>query len=146
MVQQFKVRHILIKLSALFTDREAKTKAETIYQQTQDGIDFKELARDYSEDIGSKQSGGDLGWSRPGQFLPAFEQVMTTTPVGRISKPFRSEFGWHILKVDARRTEDMFNVVKRNQVVSILRQRRFQDELQQWIKELREEAYIEVLI
>ncbi len=57
-----------------------------------------------------------------------------------------SEFGWHILKVDATRTQDMFDVVKRNQVVSILRQRRFQDELQQWIKELREEAYIEILI
>jgi peptidyl-prolyl cis-trans isomerase SurA len=146
MVKQFKVRHILIKLSALFTDREAKTKADTIYQQAEDGVDFKELARDYSEDISSKQSGGDLGWSRPGQFVPAFEQVMKATPVGRTSEPFRSEFGWHILKVDARRTKDMFNVVKRNQVVSILRQRRFQDELQQWIKELREEAYIEVLI
>ncbi len=146
MVKQFKVRHILIKPSALFTDKEAKTKADTIYQKIVDGADFEELAREYSEDIGSKQSGGDLSWSRPGQFAPAFEKAMQTTPIGQISDPFRSEFGWHILKVDATRTEDMFDVVKRNQVVSILRQRRFQDELQQWIKELREEAYIEVLI
>jgi peptidyl-prolyl cis-trans isomerase SurA len=146
MVKQFKVRHILIKPSALFTDKEAKTKADTIYQKIVDGADFEELAREYSEDIGSKQSGGDLSWSRPGQFVPAFEKAMQTTPIGQISDPFRSEFGWHILKVDATRTEDMFDVVKRNQVVSILRQRRFQDELQQWIKELREEAYIEVLI
>jgi len=130
----------------LFTDKEAKAKADTIYQKIVIGTDFKELAREYSEDIGSKQSGGDLSWSRPGQFAPAFEQVMQITPVGQVSEPFRSTFGWHILKVDATRTEDMFDVVKRNQVVSILRQRRFQDELQQWIKELREEAYIEVLI
>lgn len=146
MVKQFKVRHILVKPSALFTDKEAKAKADTIYQKIVIGTDFKELAREYSEDIGSKQSGGDLSWSRPGQFAPAFEQVMQITPVGQVSEPFRSTFGWHILKVDATRTEDMFDVVKRNQVVSILRQRRFQDELQQWIKELREEAYIEVLI
>jgi peptidyl-prolyl cis-trans isomerase SurA len=146
MVKQYKVRHILIKPSALFTDKEAKTKADAIYQKIVDGGDFNELAREYSEDIGSKQSGGDLSWSRPGQFVPAFEKVMQATPIGDISEPFRSDFGWHILKVEATRVEDMFDVVKRNQVVSILRQRRFQDELQQWIKELREEAYIEVLI
>jgi peptidyl-prolyl cis-trans isomerase SurA len=146
MVKRFKVRHILVKPSVLFTDKEAKTKADTIYQQLLDGADFKELAREYSEDIGSKQSGGDLSWSRPGQFVPAFEKVMQATAIGQISEPFRSEFGWHILRVDATRTEDMFDVVKRNQVISILRQRRFQDELQQWIKELREEAYIEILI
>jgi peptidyl-prolyl cis-trans isomerase SurA len=146
MVKRFKVRHILVKPSVLFTDKEAKTKADTIYQQLLDGADFKELAREYSEDIGSKQSGGDLSWSRPGQFVPAFEKVMQATAIGQTSEPFRSEFGWHILRVDATRTEDMFDVVKRNQVISILRQRRFQDELQQWIKELREEAYIEILI
>ena len=146
MVKRFKVRHILVKPSVLFTDKEAKTKADTIYQQLLDGADFKELAREYSEDIGSKQSGGDLSWSRPGQFVPAFEKVMQATAIGQNSEPFRSEFGWHILRVDATRTEDMFDVVKRNQVISILRQRRFQDELQQWIKELREEAYIEILI
>jgi peptidyl-prolyl cis-trans isomerase SurA len=146
MVKRFKVRHILVKPSVLFTDKEAKTKADTIYQQLLDGADFKELAREYSEDIGSKQSGGDLSWSRPGQFVPAFEKLMQATAIGQNSEPFRSEFGWHILRVDATRTEDMFDVVKRNQVISILRQRRFQDELQQWIKELREEAYIEILI
>lgn len=146
MVKQFKVRHILIKPSVLFTDKEAKTKVDTIYQKIAGGADFKEMAREYSEDIASKQSGGDLNWSRPGQFVPAFEKVMQETAIGEVSEPFRSNFGWHILKVDATRTEDMFDVVKRNQVVNILRQRRFQDELQQWIKELREEAYIEVLI
>lgn len=146
MIKQFKVRHILIKPSPLFTDREAKEKAEMIYEELVDGADFQELAREYTEDIGSKQSGGDLDWSRPGQFVPAFEEVMKSTEIGDISKPFRSTFGWHILKVDATRLEDMFDVVKRNQVVSILRQRRFQDELQQWIKELREDAYIEILI
>ncbi len=146
MVKRFKTRHILIKTSVLFTDREAKAKADEIYQELQNGADFLELARKYSEDISNKQDGGDLDWSRPGQFVPVFERTMQSTPVGEISKPFRSRFGWHILKVDDSRTEDMFDVVKRNQVVDILRQRRFQDELDLWIKELRENAYIEVLI
>lgn len=146
MVKRFKSRHILIKTSVLFTDKEAKAKANRIYQELIDGADFVELARKYSEDIGNKQAGGDLDWSHPGQFVPIFEKTMQSTPVGEISKPFRSQFGWHILKVDDSRVDDMFDVVKRNKVVDILRQRRSQDELKLWIEELRENAYIEVLI
>ncbi len=146
MVKRFKTRHILIKTSVLFTDKEAKAKADKIYQELIDGADFIELARKHSEDISNKQVGGDLDWSHPGQFVPAFEKTMQSTPIGEISKPFRSQFGWHILKVDDSRVEDMFDVVKRNQVVDILRQRRSQDELRLWIEELRENAYIEVLI
>ncbi len=146
MVKRFKVRHILITPTELFTEAEAKAKIDGIYQQLRDGANFSELAREYTEDTGSKADGGDVGWSVPGKFVPAFEQTMQETPVGTISKPFRSQFGWHILKVEDTRIEDMFDVVKRNQVVSILRKRRFQDELQLWIQELREDAYVEILI
>jgi len=146
MVERFKTRHILIKTSVLFTDKEAKAKADKVYQELADGADFVELARKYSEDIGNKQAGGDLDWSHPGQFVPIFEKTMQSTPIGEVSKPFRSQFGWHILKVDDSRVDDMFDVVKRNKIVDILRQRRSQDELNLWIEELRENAYIEVLI
>lgn len=146
MVERYKVRHVLIKPTPLFTNAEAKAKIDGLYQQLQDGADFISLAKKHTEDTGSKAEGGDLGWSTPGKFVPAFEKAMKSTPVGQMSQPFRSQFGWHILKVDDSRTEDMFDVVKRNQVVSILRKRRFQDELQLWLQELREDAYVEVLI
>lgn len=146
MVERYKVRHILIKPTTLFTNAEAKAKIDELHQQLLNGADFISLAEKHTEDTGSKADGGDLGWSTPGKFVPAFEKAMKSTPVGQMSQPFRSQFGWHILKVDDSRTEDMFDVVKRNQVVSILRKRRFQDELQLWLQELREGAYVEVLI
>lgn len=145
-VRRYKTRHILVSPSELFTNAEAKAKIDGLYQQLQQGADFIELARKETDDTSSKVSGGDLGWSTPGQFVPEFERTMANTPVGQISEPFRTQFGWHILRVDEVKVEDMFDTVKRNQVANILRQRRFKDELQLWFQELRENAYIEVLI
>ena len=142
-VERSKVRHILVTPTELFTNAEAEQKIDEIYQQLQNGADFIELAKEVTDDTASKLSGGDLDWSTPGQFVPAFEQVMNNTAVGEISEPFRSQFGWHILKIDDRRTEDMFENVKRNQVRNILRNQRLQDELQIWILELRERAFIQ---
>ena len=146
LVQRYKVRHILIKPTELFTDGEAKAKIDGIYRQLSAGADFIATARKFTEDTASKASGGDLGWSTPGQFVPEFERVMADIPVGTVSPPFRSPFGWHILLVEDSKVEDMFETVKRNQVANILRQRRFEDELQLWLQELRENAYVEVLI
>ncbi|MGH1485791.1 MAG: peptidylprolyl isomerase [Cellvibrionaceae bacterium] len=146
MVERHKVRHILIKPTVLFTEKEAKEKIDKLYQQLQNGEDFIEMAKEQTEDTGSKFNGGELGWSTPGQFVPEFEKMMKSTPIGSISKPFRSQFGWHVLKVEDTKVEDMFDRVKRNQVVSILRKRRFQDELQLWLQEIREDAYVEILI
>ena len=145
MVKRYKVRHILIKSSALFTEAEAKAKIDTLHQQLLAGADFAALAKEHTDDTGSKFDGGDLGWSTPGAFVPAFEATMKATPIGRISQPFYSQFGWHILTVEDSKVEDMFDTVKRNRVVNILRQRRFNDELQLWLQELREDAYVEVL-
>lgn len=146
MVNRYKVRHILISPTELFTDAEAKSKIDSIYQEIKNGVDFAELAKKHTEDTSSKAEGGDVGWSTPGKFVPEFEREMVQTPVGEVSKPFRSQFGWHILKVDDSRTDDMYETVKRNQVVGILRQRRFNDELELWLREIREDAYVELLI
>lgn len=145
MVQRYKVRHILIKPTILFTDAEAKAKIDSLYQQLLNGEDFIQLAKQQTEDTSSKFSGGDLGWSTPGTFVPEFEQTMAKTPVGTFSRPFRSQFGWHILRVDDIKVEDMFETVKRNRVAGILRQNRFQDELLLWLQEIRQNAYVEVL-
>ncbi|MFT5421018.1 MAG: peptidyl-prolyl cis-trans isomerase SurA [Candidatus Endobugula sp.] len=145
-VEQHKVRHILVKANKLFTEEEAKEKIDRLYQRLNSGEAFTTLAQENTDDIGSKVDGGNLGWSLPGKFVPSFERTVLATPVGEISKPFLSEFGWHILRVDEKRKKDIFENVKRQQVTKILRRQRFQDELQIWLKELRDNTYVEILI
>lgn len=146
LVEQNHVRHLLIKVSELVTDDEAQDKINQLYQRILNGEDLATLANEHTEDIGSKLNGGDLGWSNPGQFVPEFEKIVNQSSIGELSQPFKSTFGWHILRVEDRRTQDMLETVKRNQVGKLLRQQRFQDELQIWLKELRSNAYVEILI
>jgi peptidyl-prolyl cis-trans isomerase SurA len=142
--QQSKVRHILVKPSAILSDEEAKAKLEKLRQRVLNGEDFAALAKEHSEDIGSMLSGGDLGWSRPGMFVAEFESVMAKMKEGEISEPFRSQFGWHILQVQERRQEDITDDVLRDKAARILTSRRFEDELQIWLREMRDEAYVDI--
>lgn len=143
-VEQTKVRHILVKTSAIRDNDDAYNLLIDLRQQVLDGADFGELAREHSEDIGTMLNGGDLGWSNPGQFVPEFTQAMDNTPVGEISMPFRSQFGWHILRVDGRRQQDMTDQYIRNQAANLLRNRRYEEELQNWRREIRDEAYVDI--
>ncbi len=145
-VNQTKVRHILLKTSAILDDDQAEQKLAAIRQSILDGADFGEQAKQHSEDIGSKLSGGDLGWSSPGQFVPAFEATMENIPVGDISAPFRSQFGWHVLQVQERREEDMTQEAIRHKARNVLMSRRFEDEVQLWIQEMRDNAFIDIKI
>ncbi len=144
-VDQFKVRHILVKSTELFTPQEAETKIKDIHNQLLKKPDFITLAEENTDDIGSKLDGGDLGWSIPGKFVPEFERVMVTTPVGKFSQPFQTQFGWHILLVEDKRQKDIFEQVKRKQVANLIGRQRFQDELQIWLQELRDNASVEIL-
>lgn len=143
-IEQAKVRHILIKPSTILSNEEAQQQLADIRQQIIDGEDFAEMAREHSEDVGSMLSGGDLGWSLPGKFVPAFEAAMDSSDVGEISEPFRSQFGWHILQVEERRQQDMSDTVKRNQARNLLRGRRFEEERINWLREIRDEAYVDI--
>ncbi|MCP8899381.1 peptidylprolyl isomerase [Gilvimarinus xylanilyticus] len=144
LVQQTKARHILIKTSEIMDDQTAQEKLNELKQQIENGADFAELARENSEDIGSMLSGGDLGWANPGTFVPAFETAMGETEIGDIAGPFKSQFGWHILQVVDRRQEDLSDVVIRNKAAQMMRERRFNEELQVWQIELRDNAYIDI--
>ncbi len=144
LVMQNKARHILIKPSAILTDDEARQKLAGIRKQIVNGADFAELAKEHSEDPGSMLSGGSLGWSLPGQMVPEFEQVMNNIPVGEISQPFRSQFGWHILKVDERRDQDMSEEVRTNKARQLLTNQRFEEERTNWLIEIRDQAYVEI--
>ncbi|UZJ42874.1 peptidylprolyl isomerase [Marinimicrobium sp. C6131] len=143
MVEQTKARHILIKTSEIVDDAAAEQKLSELRERILDGESFADLAREHSEDIGSMLQGGDLGWTMPGQMVPAFDQTMNETDVGEVSEPFKSQFGWHILMVEDRREQDMSEQMIRNQAANMLRERRFDEELQTWLAEIREEIYVE---
>ncbi|WP_323814264.1 peptidylprolyl isomerase [Cellvibrio sp. NN19] len=144
LVEQTHARHILIKTSEIMDDAQARQKLLDLKARIEKGEDFGKLARENSEDTGSMLSGGDLGWATPGMFVPEFEEAMGNTPINGITRPFKSQFGWHILQVLERRKEDMSDRMKRNQAANVLRSRRFEEEFQLWLTQIREEAYVEV--
>lgn len=144
LVEQTHARHILVKTSEIMDDAQARQKLLDLRSRIEKGEDFAKLARENSEDTGSMLSGGDLGWSMPGMFVAEFEEAMKNTPINGISRPFKSQFGWHILQVLERRKEDMSDKMKRNQAANVLRARRFDEEFQLWLTQIREEAYVEI--
>lgn len=144
LIEQTKARHILIKTSEIINDTEAFDRLVALRDQIINGADFAALAKENSEDLGSALQGGDLGWANPGQFVPEFEATMGQMAPGEISQPFRSQFGWHILQVLERRKQDMSDTMIKNQAANLLRSRRFEEELQVWLQEIRDEAYVEL--
>ena len=98
----------------------------------------------YSNDTGSARDGGSLGWVSPGMMVPEFEQVMKDTPVGQVSKPFQTQFGWHILQVTDTRQQDMTKEVQERMARQILGERQFDTEVDSWTRELRANAYVEI--
>jgi peptidyl-prolyl cis-trans isomerase SurA len=142
--QQTLLRHILVMPSEIRTNDETAALADDLYRQLLDGADFAEMAIEYSEDPGSALNGGDLGWTSGTEFVPAFQTAMAATATGEISPPFESQYGWHILEVQERREQDMSQEARRNMAMQILHGRRFEEELEKWVKELRDEAFVEV--
>lgn len=141
---QTNVSHILIRPSEIVTSEQALEKAQEIYQRILGGEDFAELAKEFSEDPASALNGGALGWSTPDQFVPQFAEVMSKSEIGETSEPFESEFGWHILLVEDRREQDMSDEARRNMAMDLLFRRRFEEERQEWLKEIRDEAFVEL--
>lgn len=144
LVSQFQTRHILIQPSEVVTLDRAKQMIDNLYNRVKAGEDFSTLAATYSNDTGSARDGGSLGWVSPGVMVPEFEQVMKETPVGQVSKPFQSQFGWHILQVTDTRQQDMTKEVQERMARQILGERQFDTEVDSWARELRANAYVEI--
>ena len=144
-VEQSRVQHILIS-DEQRSEQESEALVREIEERLDAGESFEALAREYSDDPGSAPGGGDLGWVSPGEMVPEFEQTMQETEVGERSMPFRSQFGWHLLQVEDRRMEDIGQEIQRNEARQTLQQRQFELELQNWLREIREEAYVDVKI
>ena len=144
LIRQTDVRHILVKPTEVLNEQAAEDLAVELKARIEAGEEFDELARQYSDDIGSAAEGGELGWTNPGQMVPEFEATMAGTAEGSISQPFRSEFGWHILQVKGRRDKDFSGEVRRNQVAGYIREQKYQEELDAWLRKIREEAFVDI--
>ncbi|MVF13095.1 molecular chaperone SurA [Ketobacter sp. MCCC 1A13808] len=145
MVEQTKTRHILVKPNEIRSESETQHLINEIHDDVvADPEQFPILAKTYSDDPGSAMQGGELGWVNPGTMVPEFEKVMSETQPGGISEPFQSNFGWHILQVEERRRQDMSEEFRRNRARQMLQRRRFDEELDGWLREIRQNAYVEI--
>ncbi len=142
-VNQTHARHILIKPNELTSPGDARIRLEQLRLRLEGGDSFAEMARSNSDDRGSAMQGGDLEWVSPGDFVPEFEEVMNDLKIGEISQPFETQFGIHLLQVLARRDYDGTEEVRRAKARNIIRQRKAEEELQSWLRRLRDEAYVE---
>ena len=143
-IEQTRVRHVLIQPNEIRSNQESEDLAGTLREEITDGRDFEEVAKLYSNDPGSALSGGDLGWSRQGVFVPEFEQMMNNTGINEISQVFRSSHGYHFLEVTGRRVEDFSERFKIGQAENYLRNQKFDEELDTWLREIRDEAFVEI--
>lgn len=143
-ITQTRARHILVRLSPQVTQQTALRRLADYKQRIERGeAGFAQLAREFSED-GSAPQGGDLGWANPGQFVPEFEQVMNQLAVGKISDPFVSRFGAHLMQVTDRRQAQIDARQQRELAVNALRERKFDQAYEEWAREIRSQAYIEM--
>lgn len=143
-INETKIRHILIKPSEILTDSQAQEKITELRERIENGEDFAALARQFSEDIGTASEGGDLGWTSPGQMVPEFENSAEITDIGAISAPLRTQFGWHILEVLERRVRDVTEDMRRAQINEFLHSRKYQEELDAWLRKIRDEAFVDI--
>ncbi|MGZ8209058.1 MAG: peptidylprolyl isomerase [Burkholderiales bacterium] len=142
-VQQTHVRHILVKTNELVSENEARGRLRALKERLENKADFAELARVHSEDA-SAPKGGDLGWILPGDTVPEFERAMNTLKPGEISEPVRSPFGWHLIQVLDRGVQDVSKERQRLAARQTLRARKSDEAYQEWVRQLRDRAYVEM--
>lgn len=134
---QTRARHILL------AGENARSRLQRLRSRLEDGADFAELAREHSEDPGSAERGGDLGWVGSGALVSEFENVMDGLNPGQVSQPFETQFGWHIVRVEDRRQQAAGLESRRNEARQLIRQRKSEETIDRWLRQLRAEAYIE---
>jgi peptidyl-prolyl cis-trans isomerase SurA len=144
MVEQTRVRHILARVNDLVSEDEARRKITVLRQRLVDGANFADLARLNSDDAASARRGGELPWTVPGDLVPEFERAMNALKIGELSQPVRTPFGFHIIQVLERRTADLSADRKRIEARRVLRERRGDEAYQEWLRQLRDRAYVEV--
>lgn len=142
-VQQVHVRHILIRPNELVSAAEARNKLEKLRRRIENGEDFAALARAHSDDTASSREGGDLGWLNPGQTVREFESAAQALAVNAVSEPVRTPYGWHLIQVLGRRQQDLRDERNVAAARAQIHARKADERYEQWLRQLRDEAYIE---
>ena len=142
-INQSKVRHILVMPNEIIDDATAKQRLEEALEKIRAGEDFGEQAKLLSDDPGSANLGGDLGWAGPGMYAPEFEQTIAASEIGVVSEPFRTQFGWHILEVTERRVYDNTEELKQRNCDARIRNGKMEEESLMWMQRLRDESFVE---
>ena len=142
-INQANVRHILIMPNEIIDDATARQRLEEAVEKIRGGEDFGEQAKLLSDDPGSANLGGELGWAGPGTYAPEFEATIAASEVGVVSEPFRTQFGWHVLEVMERRVYDNTEERKQQNCLVRIRNGKLEEESQLWIQRLRDEAFVE---
>jgi peptidyl-prolyl cis-trans isomerase SurA len=145
-LSQTNARHILIRTNEVVSDDDAKRRLSQLRMRIIGGDDFGTLARAHSDDTGSALKGGDLGWVSPGDTVPEFEEVMDKLAPNEISQPFQSPFGWHIVQVIERRKQETTDELMRMKAEDAIRQRKGEEAIEAWLRQLRDEAYVDLRI
>ena len=145
-IEERQVRHILIKTNAIITDKIAQDKILALKIRIENGEPFANLARSHSDDTISAASGGKLEWSSPGSFVPEFEDKIDTLPLNKISEPFFTQYGWHILEVLGKRNQDNSDIVMKSMARKYLTSSRADEVIDSWIIELKDDNYIKYIL
>ena len=143
-IDEYKVRHILIKPDPMTSDREVKEKLFELRNKISNVEEFADSAKKYSADLASAYNGGDLNWQRSKNLVAEFSSVMENTPLNTISDPFPTQFGWHILYVENKRTVDDARSIIRNNVANTIRANKAKREKDNWKAKLKDQAFIEI--
>jgi peptidyl-prolyl cis-trans isomerase SurA len=143
-ITEYRARHILIKPDAVRSPEKAEALAQNVRRELLNSGDFAELARRFSEDPLSAAKGGDLGWVRADQLVPGFASVMTELPLNTLSEVTRSRFGFHLIEVLETRESDISEEQMKNRARQILTERKFSQELDSWLRQVRADAFVEI--
>lgn len=142
-INQTKIRHILVSPNEIIDDATAKQRLDDAVEKIRGGEDFAEQAKLLSDDPGSANLGGDLGWSETSSFAPEFKAAAESAEIGVITAPFRTQFGWHILEVLERRVYDNTDEIKERNCVARIRNSKQEAETLLWMQRMRDEAFVD---
>jgi len=143
-VNNIHARHILITPSIIRSDAQSKELITEIKTKIDQGVDFAKLAEKYSDDPSSASAGGDLGWSTPQKFTPEFSKEVETMPINKVSNPFKTKFGWHIVEVLERKNKDNAVAKVKDTTLSSMKKQKYEDELKIWLRQIRQEAFVDI--